>query len=239
VSSDQADVPTLTGTPAHGGTAELERELEAASQRPNGRLLPEREIAERYQLTRAAVRRWLLQLEQDGRVTRHVGRGTFVTPPVAVSDHRNGRGHLDTSPAEIMAVRLLMEPEILPLAVANATVSDIEEMRRCLVESEASATFQEFERWDARLHAVIANSSRNRLLVKLFSVMNEAREHPLWGSAKERSFTPERRKEYECDHRELVAAIADRDPAAAAALMRRHLRRIEGALIRVEAEAQG
>jgi DNA-binding FadR family transcriptional regulator len=219
-----------------GAVAELlDAELAAAHERPSGRIAPERELAARFGLTRTAVRRWLDDLERDGRVTRHVGRGTFVLRPADAVVEGNSSGPTDTSPAEIMAVRLLLEPQMLGLAVANATGADVAEMRRCLAASEAATTFEEFEHWDSLLHASIAQASHNRLLIKLFTVMNEARNHPLWGSAKRRSFTPERRTEYEGDHRELVAAIEDRDTAAATGVMRRHLQRIRGALLGDEA----
>jgi len=96
---------------------------------------------------------------------------------------------------------------------------------------EAAPGFEEFEAWDSRLHEAFAAATHNRLLVQLFTTMNEARDHPLWGKAKRRSFTAERRAEYQLDHAELVAAIDDRDAEAAAAVMRRHLLRIRGALL--------
>ena len=204
----------------------LEAELQAA-RAGSGRLPAERELALRHGLSRTAVRRWLDELERDGTVTRHVGRGTFVQDAPAAQED-------STSPAEIMSVRLLLEPQLLALAVASATATDLEVLRRCLRESEASVSFEEFERWDARLHAGIAAATHNSLLIRLFETMNEARNHPLWGSAKRRSFTEARRREYEQDHRELVDAIADRHAAEAAAVMRRHLLRIRGALLGTE-----
>lgn len=199
----------------------LAEELEAARERSDGRLPPERELAARHNLSRSAVRAWLDDLERSGVVVRQVGRGTFVTPAV---EH-------DISPAQIMAVRLLLEPQMLALAVAHATPSDIAEMRRCLAGGAAAAGFAEFEYWDARLHAAIADSTANQLLVQLFTVMNQARDNPVWGSAKRRSFTPDRRKQYHQDHEALVAAIAERDTQAAMAVMREHLGRIRSTLL--------
>ena len=231
---DRATAPAQEGTAAPAEpspqdvAARLEQEVRAAADRDGGRLAPERELAARFGLTRSAVRRWLDDLERSGRVTRHVGRGTFVVPE---ADSAALPRSLETSPAEIMAVRLLLEPQMLGLAVANATAGDVTEMRRCLKESESAADFGEFEMWDSRLHAAIAQSTHNRLLVELFGRMNDARDSPTWGSAKRRSFTLERRAEYEIDHRDLVDAIDDRDAEAAAAVMRRHLLRIRGALL--------
>ena len=201
--------------------ASLHEELETARHRHDGRLPPERDLASRHGLSRTAVRAWLDRLERNGAVVRHVGRGTFVTP--ATDD--------EVSPAQIMAVRLLLEPQMLTLAVAHATPSDIAEMRRCLAEGAAASDFEEFELWDSRLHETIAKSTGNRLLVQLFTVMNEARDNPVWGNAKRRSFTPARRNEYQRDHETLVAAIADRDPLTAMTVMRDHLLRIRTSLL--------
>ena len=202
----------------------LEAELEMARSRPGGRLAAERELAERFGLTRTVVRRWLDDLERSGRVTRHVGRGTFLVPDQMPAAQ-------ETSPAEIMAVRLLLEPQMLSLAVANATAGDIATMQQWLELGENAGSFEEFERYDSALHASIAQATHNRLLVRLFTTMNESRDHPLWGSAKRRTFTAERRREYEADHRQLVAAIEDRDAQRAAAVMRGHLGRIRTTLL--------
>jgi DNA-binding FadR family transcriptional regulator len=210
-------------TPAEASGV-LTTELEAARRRPSGRIPPERELAARHGLSRTVVRRWLDRLERSGQITRHVGRGTFVT-------RARQAEAADTSPAEILAVRLIVEPQMLGLAIANATARDIAEMRHCLAESEAAGSYEEFERWDSGLHAAIAASTHNTLMIRLFTVMNEARHDPLWGSAKRRSFTPQRRAEYEQDHRELVDAIDDRHLDRAATVMRRHLQRIRTALI--------
>jgi len=86
-----------------------------------------------------------------------------------------------------MQARLLVEPQVLKLTVANASVADLAEMRRCLVESESAAGYQDFERWDTRLHTLMVESSRNRVLTELYTVVNRAREDPVWGSAKRRS----------------------------------------------------
>ncbi len=221
--ADRAHRPELAAAAA---AVLLEAELQAAHASDTGRLPAERELASRLGLSRSAVRRWLDELERGGAVTRHVGRGTFV------QSSRPGDG---TTPAEIMAVRLLLEPQMLALAVANATVPDIALMRSCLSESEAAVTFEDFEHWDSRLHAAIAESTHNSLLIRLFTVVNEARHHPLWGTAKRRSFTDQRRREYEHDHRELVTAIDDRDAAQAAVVMRRHLQRIRTVLLGTDA----
>lgn len=45
---------------------------------PGGKLPTERELAARFALPRNTVRKTLAQLEAEGAITRHVGRGTFL-----------------------------------------------------------------------------------------------------------------------------------------------------------------
>src|SRR3954470_14022191 len=88
--------------PAH---AQIERALEAAIDRgrlaPGDRLPAERELAERYGVSRMTLRQALGALEQRGRLQRSKGRygGTFVTEPKleltgtsALSDQLRGLG---------------------------------------------------------------------------------------------------------------------------------------------------
>lgn len=192
------------------------------------RLPPERDLAARLGLGRSAVRRALAVLEQQGKITRHVGRGTFVTSGVA---QLRPEMLQETSPAEIMAVRLLIEPQMVRLAVSSAAPTDVQTMHRCLAMGEAATTYEEFERWDSALHRAIAVATHNSFLLEIFSAMNAARTQPLWGSVKQRTFTSSRRREYEADHRRLVEALTERDGDAAQAVMRGHLLRIRSALL--------
>src|SRR3954468_24509298 len=48
---------------------------------PGSRLPTERELATRFSASRAIARRALSELEKEGLIERHVGRGTFVARP--------------------------------------------------------------------------------------------------------------------------------------------------------------
>src|ERR1700676_5294070 len=93
---------------------------------PAARLPAERELAAGLGVSRSAVRHAMAVLEEQGRISREVGRGTFLRPGGA----RVG-GH-DFSPADVMLVRRMFEPQVMPLVVAWATARDFAEMDRCL-----------------------------------------------------------------------------------------------------------
>lgn len=186
---------------------------------PGHKLPTERALAASFGTSRAAVRQALGVLEREGRITRHVGRGTFVAGPADDGPAQT----LQTSPAEIMATRLVLEPEIASLAARHATPADLAHIRHCLARGAAANTYDEFESWDSALHRAIATAAHNSLLLRLFNMMNAARDLPVWGNIKRRSASPQRRNGYEAAHGLIVDALVDRDPDTARERMRAHL----------------
>lgn len=208
----------------------VERDVAQRRLRPGSRLLTERDLATRSGESRTTVRRALKVLESRGLVVRHVGRGTFLA-----RDWNGASGDASpagTSPSEIMAARLLIEPAMMPVVVTAATPVDVEEMQRCLVGQDRADGYDEFEAWDAAFHRAIAEATHNRLLLRVIEMINAVRlAQPLWGSLKRRSFTEARRAEYRQDHHEIVDALVERDGPAAQDAMRRHLLRVRAHLI--------
>lgn len=216
--------PPTTGPVAARLRALLDDAVAAGTLGTGAKIPTERALCDTLQVSRTAVRSALAELEREGRITRHVGRGTFLAELEGGPDlPAPARGTLQTSPAEIMATRLVMEPEIAALAARQATPSDLEHVRHCLQRGNATTTYEEFEAWDSALHRAIATAAHNGLLLRLFDTMNAARDLPVWGSLKRRSATPERRRGYECSHGEIVDALVERDPEAARDHMRAHL----------------
>jgi DNA-binding FadR family transcriptional regulator len=190
-------------------------------------------------------------LEAEGRVSREVGRGTFLRDPpgaVAVTAAGDGGGSPrprgpagpggspgldDVGPADVMAVRRLLEPLVMPLVVAWATARDFEEMDRCLAGGDAAQTFEEFEAWDVALHRSFFAASHNQLLMRLAEVIEQARHGHMWGDLKRRNDSRQRRADYCGDHRGIVAALRARDADRATGAMRAHLARVERNLLGV------
>jgi DNA-binding FadR family transcriptional regulator len=195
---------------------------------PGAKLPTERELVELLGAPRSAIRQGLAALERDQLVVRHVGRGTFVAEDAT---HGRLRAPADTSPTEIMQVRSLLEPQIARLAAQVARQADLDHIDRCLHRGGAATDHAGFEAWDAELHRAIAKAARNTLLLTLFDTMNAARDLPVWGSLKKRSFSPQRRLAYHQDHAAIVAALHDRDPEAAGHAMARHLRHVTDNLL--------
>jgi DNA-binding FadR family transcriptional regulator len=193
--------------------------------RPGQRLPAERALGEQFGLSRSTVRRVLQDLKRQRLITQTVGSGTYVAPRAdeVLADLQRRQTGEATSPAELMASRLVLEPALIDMVIGNATAADFARMDDCNDRAEAAATLEEFERWDAALHEAIADAAHNRFISSVFRLMNEVRAQGEWGVLKRRSANPERRAEYQREHRALVAALRERDAERARALCREHL----------------
>jgi DNA-binding FadR family transcriptional regulator len=186
------------------------------------------------------VRHALAILEAEGRISREVGRGTFFRGGArrrgAYPDGDPVRSD-DVGPADVMAARRVIEPQVLPLVVAWATTRDFDEMRRCIEGGAAATNYEEFEVWDFALHHTIVAASRNRLLLDMYAAVERARKGTIWGSLKRLSDSRERRRLYQEDHVELVDALCAREAQRAVEAMNAHLGRVEASLLGSSADA--
>jgi DNA-binding FadR family transcriptional regulator len=207
--------------------------LKSRTWRAGHRLPTERELSGQFGLSRGAVRRVLADLKGRGLITQTVGSGTYVSEEVAqaLAELSHGESPLATSPAELMSARLVLEPAVIAMVIGNATAADFARMEECCDRGEAAASLEEFELWDGRLHEAIAGAAHNAFISAVFLRMNEVRAQSEWGMLKRRSATPERRLDYQREHRELVAALKDRDGARAVQLCMEHLTHVRRNLL--------
>lgn len=208
--------------------------------RAGTRLPTERQLSIDLGVTRSSVRTALALLEAQGHVSREVGRGTFLRAlpepiPAVARAGAGGSSHLraaapasaDFAPADVMTIRRLLEPPAMVLVVAWATAADLEEMDRCLALGDRAATYEEFESCDLALHRCIMAASHSPLLSALYAAIEAARHGQVWGDLKRRSGSPERRAQYQADHRAIVDALRSRDSGGAVEAMRAHLARVQ------------
>ena len=207
--------------------------LEAKHFRAQDRLPPERELAQQLGLTRTQLRTGMKQLEAEGLIWRHVGRGTFFGARPAAARAETTEKLESANPRELMEARIAIEPQLARLAASHATSDDLQRLERCLGRVVAAPDAKLFMTFDADLHLAVAESSHNALLIGLFKSMNSVRHRVLWGTLDGDFLTADLRKEYDNQHRAVVDAIKRRDAAAAENLMRFHLETVERQLMTV------
>jgi DNA-binding FadR family transcriptional regulator len=199
--------------------------LRSRTWRAGHRIPTERALGEQFGISRSTVRRVLQEFKHRRLITQTVGSGTYVAEQVheALSELVPAGGARAVSPAELMSARLVLEPAIIDMAIGNATAADFARMDECNHHAERATSLEEFEKWDAALHEAIAESAHNGFISAVFRLMGAARAQGEWGVLKRRSATPERRLEYQQEHRALVAALKERDAEQAKALCAAHL----------------
>ena len=207
--------------------------LGAGRWRPGDRLPTERALCEQFGIGRGGVRRVLQELKDLGAITQTVGSGTYVTEraPAVIKTLAPADPVRHTSPSELMEARLALEPAIIEMVIGNATPADFQRMDDCCARAEAATALEEFEHWDGMLHEVIAGAAHNGFVANVFRLMNEVRNQGEWGMLKKRSVTPERRLQYQREHRQLVDAIKRRDVTAAREAALDHLLRVQRNLL--------
>lgn len=198
----------------------------------NGRIPPERELADLLGVSRTELRKALAVLEEQGHIWRHVGKGTFLgsRPIDSVADIAAMARR--TSPAEVMQARLSVEPEIARLAAIYAKPEQIAAMDACLRHQHAAATWREYESWDNRLHRTIGEATQNALMLGLLDTLNAVRRAVTWGRMRpaNRPNPPPSHPSF-AEHEAIIGAIKNRDMATAAQAMRSHLVSVQASLL--------
>jgi DNA-binding FadR family transcriptional regulator len=201
----------------------LKKRISAGEWQENGRIPPERDLADEFGVARNTVRRAVGLLEEDGMVVRQVGRGTFLSTAdssslAAVITRMEG-----SSPADILEIRQLLEPAAVAFAATHASDSELNAVRdahRTAAEARDLATF---EHWDAEFHQRIFACSRNDFLREIHNLVRIFRNRSPWFDMKKRSFTEERRQLYCREHGAILDALLRRDADGAKEAMMAHL----------------
>lgn len=196
--------------------------------KPGARLPPERVLCHELGLRRNDLRKALETLERENRLWRHVGKGTFLT----ASKVPETAGAVDqiaqqVSPADVMRARSALEPAIAREAALHASASAIAKLRLNIERARQAATWREYEALDNEFHRQIAEAGGSTTLLALFDQLNTLRRVVSWTLISRNAVRPPPDHPSFADHARIVEEIAARNPEAAQAAMRAHLRAVE------------
>jgi GntR family transcriptional repressor for pyruvate dehydrogenase complex len=204
---------------------------------PGEQLPPERELAERFGVSRTSVREALRALHVQGLIESRQGGGTFVrggdaeafVPPFAAVIMR-GQAEL----SEVLEMRELIEPGIARLAASRASGDDLSELEALLERQRASvALAKQFFDEDTAFHHALARAADNLILLRLHNVildlLVEFRQTYLHG--------PDRAAVSLRGHAAILAALQRHDPEAAALASLIHIREVRQGIMHVLAVA--
>jgi DNA-binding FadR family transcriptional regulator len=209
----------------------------------SGRIPPERALASDLGVGRRSLRRALDILEEEGSISRHQGRGTFVSGhesgeatgngAAAPRAARNGHGRVTaptlahlldhTSPMEVIEVRLAIEPVMARLAAFRASQAEIHQLQALADETRTAGDPATYEKADALFHRTIAEIAQNRLYLAVFDTIHAGQRDQGWRRLGENAHCFKRQSVYADFHSEISTAIAARQGEKAQELMHRHL----------------
>ena len=198
-----------------------------------GRLPTERELCERFHVSRRCVRRALEALQSEGLVWRRQGKGTFIGPAPDPTAMLAAAIAGESEPLEVMEARLCVEPTLAALCAERAQADDIARMRHLADRTADSPDSDAAELWDGALHQLIARTARNRPLLTAFAMLNEVRSSQAWRLLRERARNRATYALYDRQHHAIIDAIAAHNPTRADHAMSEHLHTLTDALRRV------
>ena len=192
---------------------------------PGARLPSERNLAERFQVSRTAVREAVIALEVQDLVEVRLGSGIYVRDqPASVKPVYVPAG---PGPFELLRARRLLEGELAAQAAELRKDADIDSLYAALA---AMRDHQDDKRAneaaDLQFHQRIAAATGNAVLVQMVNALWDQLRGPIWMRLEEHFHTPELRKASLQDHQKIFSAIAGRDAAGARSAMHAHIDRV-------------
>jgi len=160
---------------------EIKRALIWGDLKPGGKLPTEKELTERYGISRGAVREAIKMLVALGVVEIKRGNGTYITKNISPSGLNQLIFSLiqkEGTPQELLELREVMELGVLEVILSKVTEKDIEKMERAIekmaVTYKTGITDRKIlSELDLEFHYAFAEATHNPLIIKLFNTVLE------------------------------------------------------------------
>ena len=210
---------------------------------PGERLPSERELAEKYAVSRPVVREAMQRLRERGLVHVAPGSGSYLREPSALDWARplDALGlHRSATTRQLVEARAMIEQQASRLAALRATEDDIERMRVALGAFDGATNVIDRARYDIAFHALVAKGSHNPVIEMMFGAIAPLvfevmlrslddphvmqRGAPLHHACLEaiRAGDPDRASDSMCEHIELAAEMFGSDFDAQLDSLARH-----------------
>lgn len=177
------------------------------------RIPTETELAETLGVGRNTVREAIRALAHGGLLEVRQGDGTYVRATSEVCGAI--RRLAGTELREVLQVRRSLEVEGARLAAGARTPDDLARLTELLAardHAQREKSLDDFVRADAEFHLTVVQSGHNKLLTELYRGLTEAVEASVAATSSDHLAA-----RIEIGHEGLLHAIADGDPARAAA----------------------
>jgi len=193
--------------------------------KPGDQLPPERELAERMQVSRPTIREALRIMQLQSLIVSRPGSGTFIAEGNAQS---LAQAVTQIALRDIFEARMLLDPSMAALAAARATPADVEKLKSILHQQEQEMRHGgDSARSDIAFHSAIAEATHNRALIRLARVLIE-----IFAPSRDTFFqTHERAKKSLSFHKRILESIEAHSPADARRAMAEHIKSVDQELL--------
>lgn len=194
--------------------------------KPGDKLMPERDMAETMDVSRTSVRSAITRLVTMGLVEHQQGKGTFVVIPSYKNENPFATAMIeqDATIYDLLEVRMGLECVAASLAAKRADATDISAMEQSIEEMKKEILADRLgTEADTSFHMAIAYASKNPLHIQ---VMRNFYDYLFHGIRESLKFLYEDSKNIEMilrQHKEIVAAIINRDESKAFKSMQKHI----------------
>jgi GntR family transcriptional regulator, transcriptional repressor for pyruvate dehydrogenase complex len=206
---------------------QVEDSILSGQLKPGDQLPAERELAQRFGVSRTAVREAVKTLREKGLVEAYSGRGTFVTNGTSQAIRQSLdlmiRINQQEGSAHLAELRLVLEPDIAGLAASRIEEQLLATMREAVAVMDKSLRDPDaYVEADLDFHLALAEAAGNPLILSLLdSIVGLLREQ------RSRIFNVARGPERgQFHHKRILAAVEQRDPEAAREAMLAHLKQV-------------
>jgi len=184
------------------------------------RLPTERELAERFEVSRPTIREAIIALEAKEEVSVKPSSGVYVLGNHLVSDDFSH----EISAFELLEARVLLEGEAAALAATMIKPDEIKELEKALRKIELEDVKDTSASGaDRQFHTIIAQATHNRVIGKQISFLWDLQENLSHiNRAHNAVCIEEDRLKRVADHAAIYDAIAAGDASAARHSMREH-----------------
>jgi GntR family transcriptional repressor for pyruvate dehydrogenase complex len=220
----------LPGGRVNSVTRKLEEALLDGSFPANSKLPSERELAERYEVSRNTVREAIQQLGARGLVQIRPRSGVFVSDQLRTGASSAWGQLIADSPArreDILEFRRVLEGATAYFAALRCSDDDIARIRDAMARLDHARRKGDLageSRIDVELHEAIAKASGNSMFLHLHgSIMKMLREHIMLNVDGLRELDESVSELLLLQHRTICDAICARRPEEARTAMQTHI----------------
>ena len=207
---------------------QLAQLIEDGSFPPGSRLPGERELANRFGVSRVTIREAEIALQAVGRIEIKTGSGVYVCE----SQSADASVLPDISAFELTEARSLVESEAAALAAKMVTHTTLRELERLISEMETGNAKAAITA-DRGFHLTIAQASGNGALLYTIKNLLRMREEIANVKARYDSVCEDDPAARISEHKHILTALVARDSNAARAAMREHFMRLISAMLDV------